>query len=157
MCDAVLEHLNEATVVIKAAAVSDFRPQTVSATKLRRAGTMLLELEPTEDIVAKAVQKRRPGTLVIAFAAETENTESNARAKLLRKGADAIVANDVSREGVGFESQRNAGVWIDGTNTVALPESSKREMADSILNEISILRAAGSPGGRNVSASAVTY
>lgn len=142
MCDAVLEHLNEATVVIKAAAVSDFRPQTVSATKLRRAGTMLLELEPTEDIVAKVVRKRRPGTLVIAFAAETENTESNARAKLLRKGADAIVANDVSRDGVGFESPRNAGIWIDSQKAVALPESSKREMADRILSEISILRAA---------------
>lgn len=140
MCEAVIEHLDEATIVIKAAAVSDFRPQAVSATKLRRAGTMLLELEPTEDIVAKVVQKRRPGTLVIAFAAETENTESNARAKLLRKGADAIVANDVSRDDLGFESERNAGIWIDGRNTVALLESSKREMADRILSEISALR-----------------
>jgi phosphopantothenoylcysteine decarboxylase/phosphopantothenate--cysteine ligase len=144
MCEAVLQHLNEATIVIKAAAVSDFRPQTVSATKLHRVGTMLLELEPTEDIVAKVVQKRRPGTLVVAFAAETENTESNARAKLLRKGADAIVANDVSREGVGFESPRNAGIWIDSQKAVALPESSKREMADRILSEISILRVTSS-------------
>lgn len=144
MCEAVLQHLHEATVVIKAAAVSDFRPQTVSAAKLRRAGTMLLELEPTEDIVATVVQKRRPGTLVVAFAAETENIELNARAKLLRKGADAIVANDVSRDGVGFESPRNAGIWIDSKKAVALPESSKREMADRILSEISALRAASS-------------
>ena len=137
---AVLDRLPEATVVIKAAAVSDFRAQAVSPSKLRRAGTLLLELEPNEDIVAKVVEKRRQGTLVIAFAAETEDTESNARAKLIRKGADAIVANDVSQDGLGFESSRNAGIWIDGERVVELAESSKREMADRILDEVSILR-----------------
>jgi phosphopantothenoylcysteine decarboxylase/phosphopantothenate--cysteine ligase len=101
---------------------------------------MLLELEPTEDIVAKVVETRRQGTLVIAFAAETESVETNARAKLLRKGADAIVANDVCRNGVGFESSRNAGIWIDRERVVELPESSKREMADRILDEISVLK-----------------
>jgi phosphopantothenoylcysteine decarboxylase/phosphopantothenate--cysteine ligase len=144
MCRAVLDHLAEATVVIKAAAVSDFRAQAISPTKIRRTGTMLLELEPTEDIVAKVVEQRRRGTLVIAFAAETGDTEANARAKLFRKGADAIVANDISREGLGFESSRNAGIWIDAERTIELPESSKREMADRILDEISALRTATS-------------
>jgi phosphopantothenoylcysteine decarboxylase/phosphopantothenate--cysteine ligase len=140
MCEAVLHHLHQATVVIKAAAVSDFRVQAISPSKLRRTGTMLLELHPTEDIVARVVERRRQGTLVIAFAAETEDIETNARAKLLRKGADAIVANDVSRDGLGFESSRNAGIWIDAERTIEFPESSKREMADRILNEISKLR-----------------
>jgi phosphopantothenoylcysteine decarboxylase/phosphopantothenate--cysteine ligase len=140
MHEAVMHHLHQATVVIKAAAVSDFRPQAVSPSKVRRTGTLLLELQPTEDIVAKVVERRRQGTLVIAFAAETEDVEINARAKLLRKGVDAIVANDVSREGLGFESSRNAGIWIDAEKTVELLESSKREMADRILNETSELR-----------------
>jgi phosphopantothenoylcysteine decarboxylase/phosphopantothenate--cysteine ligase len=140
MCEAVLDHLPDATVVIKAAAVSDFRAQTISPSKLRRTGTLLLELQPNEDIIAKVVEKRRQGTLVIAFAAETEDIESNARAKLIRKGADAIVANDVSRDGLGFESSRNAGVWIDDKRVVEFAESSKREMADRILDEIAVLR-----------------
>jgi phosphopantothenoylcysteine decarboxylase/phosphopantothenate--cysteine ligase len=140
MYEAVVHHLPQATVVIKAAAVSDFRPQAVSPSKLRRTGTMLLELQPTEDIVAKVVERRCRGTLVIAFAAETENIEANAGAKLLRKGVDAIVANDVSRNGLGFESLRNAGIWIDAERTIELPESSKKEMADRILTEISGLR-----------------
>lgn len=140
MCESTLHHLDQATVVIKAAAVSDFRPHTVSPSKLRRTGTMLLELEPTEDIVSKIVEARRPGTLVIAFAAETEDTETNGREKLIRKGADAIVANDVSRNGLGFESSRNAGIWIDSERTIDLPEVSKREMADKILDQIAVLR-----------------
>jgi phosphopantothenoylcysteine decarboxylase/phosphopantothenate--cysteine ligase len=144
MCEAVLHHLHQATVVIKAAAVSDFRVQAISPSKLRRTGTMLLELHPTEDIVARVVERRRQGTLVIAFAAETEDIETNARAKLLRKGADAIVANDVSQDGVGFESSRNAGIWIDAERTIEFPESSKREMADRILSEISELRLSSS-------------
>ena len=80
-----------------------------------------MELLPTEDIVAKVVEKRREDTLVIAFAAETEDIESNARAKLLRKGADAIVANDVSASGLGFESERNAGLFITEESTVVSP------------------------------------
>lgn len=140
MSNAVLHHLHQATVVIKAAAVSDFRVQTISQSKLRRTDRLHLDLQPTEDIVANVVNRRRPGTLVIAFAAETEDTEANARAKLVRKGVDAIVANDVSIDGLGFESTRNAGIWIDAERTVEFPESSKREMADRILNKISELR-----------------
>lgn len=144
MCEAVLHHLPAATVVIKAAAVSDYRVQAISPTKLRRAGRMQLELEPTEDIVAKIVQHRRGGTLVVAFAAETQDVEVNARAKLIRKGADAIVANDVSSDGLGFESTQNTGTWIDSDKTVDLPKSSKRQMADRILDEVSNLRTKGS-------------
>jgi phosphopantothenoylcysteine decarboxylase/phosphopantothenate--cysteine ligase len=101
---------------------------------------MTLELLPTEDIVAKVVAARREETLVIAFAAETEDIEANARAKLLRKGADALVVNDVSVPGIGFDSDRNAGLFITEGSTVSLPESSKREMAGRILDQVKSLR-----------------
>jgi phosphopantothenoylcysteine decarboxylase/phosphopantothenate--cysteine ligase len=147
MSAAVLEHLHRSTIVIKAAAVSDYRVATPSSSKLRRSGPITLELLPTEDIVAKVVANRRDNTLVIAFAAETEDTEANAQAKLLRKGADAIVANDVSAIGLGFESDRNAGLFITEGSTISLPESSKREMARRIFDHVRSLRlsvAAGS-------------
>jgi phosphopantothenoylcysteine decarboxylase/phosphopantothenate--cysteine ligase len=140
MSAAVLEHLRVSTVVIKAAAVADYRVAAPSAAKIRRSGPITLELLPTEDIVAKVAAERREDTLVIAFAAETENIEANARAKLLRKGADAIVVNDVSAPGIGFESDRNAGLFITEGSTVSLPESSKRDMARLILDEVKSLR-----------------
>ena len=140
MSAAVFEHLRISTVVIKAAAVADYRVATPSVAKIRRSGPITLELLPTEDIVAKVAAERREDTLVIAFAAETENIEANARAKLLRKGADAIVVNDVSAPGIGFESDRNAGLFITEESTVSLPESSKRDMARRILDEVKSLR-----------------
>lgn len=140
MAAAVLDHLAEATVVIKAAAVSDYRVRSVSSSKLRREGPRILELEPTEDIVAKVVAERRNGTLVIAFAAEIEDHETNAREKLLRKGADAIVVNDVSKNATGFESDRNAGTFLTADTRVTLPESTKRIMARRVLDEILTLR-----------------
>ena len=103
MREAVLERMTEATLVIKAAAVADYRPVTVSEQKLKRTGPLTLELAPTEDILAEVVRRRRPGQLIVGFAAETENRMENGRAKLLAKGADAIVVNDVSGEGVGFD------------------------------------------------------
>jgi phosphopantothenoylcysteine decarboxylase/phosphopantothenate--cysteine ligase len=150
MCSAVLDQLAQATVVIKAAAVADYRPRSIAQSKMRRSGPITLELLPTEDIVAKVVAQRCKGTLVIAFAAETEDLENNARAKLLRKGADAIVANDVSGAELGFESDRNAGLFITEDSTVNLPEGSKREMASRILDEVRALRTRESTiAGRN--------
>ena len=140
MSAAVFEQLHTSTIVIKAAAVADYCVAAPSLSKLRRSGPITLELLPTEDIVAKVVAKRRENTLVIAFAAETEDIETNARAKLLRKGADAIVVNDVSATGVGFESDRNAGLFITEESTTSLPESSKRDMAERILDQVRLLR-----------------
>jgi phosphopantothenoylcysteine decarboxylase / phosphopantothenate---cysteine ligase len=140
MSAAVLEHLHQSTIVIKAAAVADYRVATPSLSKIRRSGPITLDLLPTEDIVAKVVAKRRPNTLVIAFAAEIEDIEANARAKLRRKGVDAIVANDVGIPGIGFESDRNAGLFITEESTISLPESSKRDMAARILDQIKSLR-----------------
>jgi phosphopantothenoylcysteine decarboxylase/phosphopantothenate--cysteine ligase len=136
----VLERLNEATLVIKAAAVADYRPVNVSEQKLKRTGPMMLELAPTEDILAEVVRRRRPGQLIVGFAAETENRMENGRAKLLRKGADAIVVNDVSGDGVGIDADMNAATFLTLSTAIELPEMPKRKLADRILDEILSLR-----------------
>jgi len=137
---AVLERMIEATMIIKSAAVADYRPVTVSEQKLKRSGPMTLELAPTEDILAEVTRQRRPGQLIIGFAAETQNTMENGRAKLLRKGADAIVVNDVSAEGVGIDADRNAATFLTASTSIELPEMTKRKLADRILDEIVALR-----------------
>jgi phosphopantothenoylcysteine decarboxylase / phosphopantothenate---cysteine ligase len=140
MRKAVLELMVEATMIIKAAAVADYRPVNVSEQKLKRSGPLTLELAPTEDILAEVTKQRRPGQLIVGFAAETQNTMENGRAKLLRKGADAIVVNDVSGEGVGIDSDRNAATFLTSSKSIELPEMTKRKLADRILDEISALR-----------------
>jgi phosphopantothenoylcysteine decarboxylase/phosphopantothenate--cysteine ligase len=139
---AVMEHLPQATVVVKAAAVADFRMSSAATQKLRREGHLHLDLEPTEDIVRGVVEAHRPGMLVIAFAAEMDANVEHARAKLALKGADAIVLNDVSRPGIGFDSDRNAAAFITADRAIDIPEMSKRDMADRILDQILQLRAA---------------
>ena len=137
---AVLDRMKEATLVIKAAAVADYRPVIVSEHKLKRTGPLTVELAPTEDILAEVVRRRRPGQLIIGFAAETENRMENGRAKLLRKGADAIVVNDVTAEGVGIEADTNAATFLTRTTSVELPEMPKRQLADRIFDEVLTLR-----------------
>ncbi len=140
MREAVLERMAEATLVIKAAAVADYRPVNFSGQKLKRSGPITLELAPTEDILAEVVRRRRPGQLIVGFAAETENSMENGRAKLLRKGVDAIVVNDVSAEGVGIDADVNAATFLTSTTAIELPEMPKRKLADRILDEILTLR-----------------
>jgi phosphopantothenoylcysteine decarboxylase / phosphopantothenate---cysteine ligase len=137
---AVLSRMPEATLVIKSAAVADYRPSNVADQKLKRTGPMTIEFLPTEDILAEVVRQRRPGQLIVGFAAETENSLENGRAKLLRKGVDAIVVNDVSREGVGFDSDLNGATFLTATTALDLPEMSKRKLADRILDEVVGLR-----------------
>ena len=139
MREAVLDRMKEATLVIKAAAVADYRPVIVSDQKLKRTGPLTLELAPTEDILAEAVRHRRPGQLIIGFAAETENRMENGRAKLLRKGADAIVVNAVG-EGIGIDAELNAATFLTRNTSIEMPEMSKRKLADRILDEILTLR-----------------
>lgn len=133
---AVLRRLPEATMVIKSAAVADYRARIVAESKMRRSGPVTLELEATEDILREVVEQRNPGTLVVGFAAETENALQHGRGKLERKGVDAIVVNDVSREGTGFDSDRNAATFLTADTAIDLPEMTKREMADRILDEV---------------------
>jgi phosphopantothenoylcysteine decarboxylase/phosphopantothenate--cysteine ligase len=140
MRDAVLERIPEVTLVIKAAAVADYRPVNVATQKLKRTGPMTLELAPTEDILAEVVRRRRPGQLIVGFAAETEDRIENGRAKLLRKGADAIVVNDVSGVATGIDSDLNAATFLTNSTSIELHEMPKRKLADRILDEILSLR-----------------
>jgi phosphopantothenoylcysteine decarboxylase/phosphopantothenate--cysteine ligase len=146
MHSAVLARLPQATIVIKAAAVSDFRPAAVAPQKLKRSGPLTLSLEPTEDIAQSVAAHRNPGTLLIAFAAETpidaQDLIDKAREKLERKGADAIVANDVSQPGLGFDSERNAAIFITPTRETVFPAQSKLGLAHRILDEVAHLRTA---------------
>jgi phosphopantothenoylcysteine decarboxylase / phosphopantothenate---cysteine ligase len=140
MRQAVMSWMDQATIVIKSAAVADYRPRVQAGQKLRRSGPLTLELEPTGDILREVVEQRRPGMLVIGFAAETDDALAHGREKLLRKGADAIVLNDVSRQGVGFDSDRNAVTFLTRDRAIEMPEMTKRELADHLLDEIAALR-----------------
>jgi phosphopantothenoylcysteine decarboxylase/phosphopantothenate--cysteine ligase len=107
---------------------------------------LTIQLEPTEDILAEVGRRRAAGTILIAFAAETdsENAVENGREKLLRKGADAIVVNDVSLPGLGFDSESNAATLLTKEGEVALPPMSKLALAGRILDAVTQLRAAAS-------------
>ena len=139
MLAAVLKLLPQSTIVIKTAAVADFRPKMAAGQKIKRKGAMTLELEPTADILAE-VARRKTSQLVVGFAAETENVLENARKKLASKSLDAIVVNDVSREGVGFDSDRNAVTIISHDDVVEVPETSKWEVAHRVLDQVVKLR-----------------
>jgi phosphopantothenoylcysteine decarboxylase/phosphopantothenate--cysteine ligase len=139
MRDAVLKLLPQATIVIKTAAVSDYRPKAAAGQKLKRTGPMVLELEPTSDILAELAGKKT-NQLIIGFAAETENVLENARKKLARKSLDAIIVNDVSREGVGFDSDRNAVTILTQDDVVEVPETTKWEVAQRVLDQVVKLR-----------------
>jgi phosphopantothenoylcysteine decarboxylase / phosphopantothenate---cysteine ligase len=136
---AVLKLLPESTVVIKTAAVADFRPKAPSAQKIKRKGPTTLELEPTTDILAE-LGRKKTSQIIIGFAAETENALENARKKLAAKSLDAIVVNDVSRAGIGFDSDRNAVTIITHDEVVEVPETSKWEVAQRVLDQAVKLR-----------------
>jgi phosphopantothenoylcysteine decarboxylase/phosphopantothenate--cysteine ligase len=139
MRDAVLELLPQASIVIKTAAVSDYRPKSPAEQKIKHKGPMTLELEATPDIL-KDIMCKKAGQTVIGFAAETENVLEHTRQKLVSKSLDAIVVNDVSREGVGFDSDRNAVTIITRDHVAEVPETTKWEVAQRVLDEIVHLR-----------------
>ena len=139
MRDAVLKLLPQSTIVIKTAAVSDYRPKTVSDQKIKRKSPLSLELEATPDIL-KELSLKKGSQIIVGFAAETENVLENARQKLVSKNLDAIVVNDVSREGIGFDSDRNAVTIISRDEVIEVPETTKREVARHVLNQVVRLR-----------------
>jgi phosphopantothenoylcysteine decarboxylase/phosphopantothenate--cysteine ligase len=100
---------------------------------------MTLELEATPDILNE-LASRKSGQLVVGFAAETENVLENGRQKLLAKSLDAIVVNDVSHEGVGFDSDRNAATIITRDEVAEVPETTKSKVAQRVLDQIVRLR-----------------
>jgi len=132
MREAVLRELPNATIVIKAAAVADYRAKNASKQKIKRKGPLMLELERTADIAAE-IGSRRKGQILIGFAAETENALEHARKKLESKSLDAIVLNDVSKPGIGFDSDANAVTILTRDQQIEVPQASKLEVAERIL------------------------
>jgi phosphopantothenoylcysteine decarboxylase/phosphopantothenate--cysteine ligase len=140
---AVDRHASQATVVIAAAAVSDYRPAEASPSKLKKTeGPLRLEMIRTPDIL-KALGEAKGGRLLVGFAAETEDLLANATKKLAAKNLDLIVANDVTAAGAGFGGRTNAVVLLrrDGQRR-DVPLASKREVAERILDEVVALRTA---------------
>ena len=142
MADHVYRHLPEATAVIMTAAVSDFRPAQVVSGKIKKQdGPPLVNLEPTEDILAEISRRRRPGQLVVGFAAETDRVVENAASKLREKGLDLIVANDLTQKDAGFEVDTNiVTLLFPGGKSAQLPKMSKLEVANRILDEVVRMR-----------------
>ena len=149
MRQAVHDRADSADIVVMAAAVADFRPIAAADTKLKKAqGIPEIRLEPTEDILAELGAAKRPGQTLVGFAAETTDVAANAQAKLARKGADLLVANDVSAPAVGFEHDTNAVVIYGAAGVVDTVElASKAVVADRILDSVVSFRllSAGSP------------
>jgi phosphopantothenoylcysteine decarboxylase/phosphopantothenate--cysteine ligase len=140
--DAMMSRLDEATVVIKAAAVADYTVKDPAREKIKRgSGPMILELDPTADIVAD-IARHRASTrqIVVGFAAETTNVLENGRRKLTGKGLNAIVVNDVSRPEIGFDSDKNAVTIITPDEEISVPEKSKLEVAHRILDTVLRIR-----------------
>ncbi|MGA8220447.1 MAG: bifunctional phosphopantothenoylcysteine decarboxylase/phosphopantothenate--cysteine ligase CoaBC [Candidatus Acidiferrales bacterium] len=145
MCRAVREHAAEASVVIMAAAVADYRPAAAQEKKIKRGeGSFTLELEPTPDILAELGRERTGGDarrVLVGFAAETDGVAENARQKLARKGADMIVANDVTQEGAGFDSDTNiVTLFVRDGREIPLPKMNKLEVANHILDRVLEIR-----------------
>jgi phosphopantothenoylcysteine decarboxylase/phosphopantothenate--cysteine ligase len=130
-------------VLLMAAAPADFRPESPAETKIKRRGSGLdLHLEPTEDILASLAAQRTEGQTIVGFAAEHGvGGPGRARDKLVRKGADLIVLNDVSDPEIGFESERNAVTLIDQDSERELEIDSKEAIAEAILDRVDELRA----------------
>jgi phosphopantothenoylcysteine decarboxylase/phosphopantothenate--cysteine ligase len=142
LADALAREFQSSDVLVMAAAPADFRPKQAAGEKIHREGTsgLELDLEPTEDILAALAGRRRQGQTIVGFAAETEAGVDRAREKLTRKGADAIVLNDVSRAEIGFESQENEVVIVEREGEHHVPLASKEQVADAILDRIDALR-----------------
>jgi phosphopantothenoylcysteine decarboxylase/phosphopantothenate--cysteine ligase len=135
---AVEEHAEQADIVVMAAAVADFRPVSAAARKLKKdAGPPEIVLEPTPDILAGLGERKRPGQVLVGFAAETDDVVASASSKLARKRLDLIVANDVGAPGVGFAHDTNAVTLItaDGAHR-SVPLTDKRSVARAVLDTV---------------------
>jgi len=144
MFEAVKAKLGSATVFIGAAAVADYAPANASGAKIKKDGRefMILELKKTSDILAEVSKNRTKGMLVVGFAAETNDVVGYARSKMKKKRLDMVVANDITKEGAGFNTDTNIATLIMRSGEVDLPLMPKSEMAERILDEVVELRKA---------------
>lgn len=134
---AVLERAQGCSVVIKAAAVADYRPVARRAKKIKRGeGHVSLELEPTADILLE-LSRQKSNCVLVGFAAETDRVAENAREKLAAKGLDMVVANDVTQEGAGFDSDTNiVSIFTRDGREITLPKLAKLDVAHRVLDEV---------------------
>jgi len=141
MFEKVMEHLEKSTVIIKAAAVADYRPAVRSRGKIKKTkGPLILELERNPDIIAE-VGKRKGDRILVGFAMESENLVENAAAKMKAKGMDFIVANDLNEEGAGFQHDTNkVRIIMNDGSIESLPLMDKLEVAHAILDRVKKLR-----------------
>jgi len=141
MFEKVMEHLERSTVIIKAAAVADYRPAVRSRGKIKKTkGPLILELERNPDIIAE-VGKRKGDRILVGFAMESENLVENAAAKMKAKGMDFIVANDLNEEGAGFQHDTNkVRIIMNDGSIESLPLMDKLEVAHAILDRVKKLR-----------------
>lgn len=137
MAQAVKERAKEQDIIIKAAAVADYRPVVVAEEKMKKKdGDMTIPLERTEDILAYLGSHRRPGQFLCGFSMETEHMLENSRAKLEKKNIDMIVANNLKQAGAGFGTDTNVVTLLTKTDTRELPLMKKEEVADELLSHI---------------------
>jgi len=142
MREAVLQHAPGASIVIKAAAVADWRPKQAANAKIKTKQDLTIELTPNPDILAE-IAGRRTGAFIVGFAAETNEVAANAKAKLKAKGIDLLVVNDVSQAGIGFDADDNEVLLLDRWGGErGLPRMSKAAVADAILSHVLAVRAA---------------
>jgi len=140
MGKSVLERLEQATVVIKAAAVADYRPAVCETTKIKkREGSMTVCLERNPDILSEVAQ-RKGGRILVGFSMESDHLIENARKKLLEKGMDFIVANDVTEPGAGFQVDTNVIHILDRNGVASFPRMDKRDAAGIILDRVKRIR-----------------
>ena len=137
MFGAVKRHIGRMDAAVFAAAVADYRPATISGQKIKKTGeTLTLELVRTPDILGSVRGDFGFTGTLVGFAAETQNLEANAREKLRRKGCDLVIANDVSKPGIGFDSDRHEVLLVFPDHAEALPEDEKHHLAPRLVREI---------------------
>jgi phosphopantothenoylcysteine decarboxylase/phosphopantothenate--cysteine ligase len=145
MLEAVLEEAQSADVIIKAAAVGDYKAASPSGQKMKRTGEKIsLELAENPDILAELAKKRKDGQILVGFAAETQDIIDNASKKLAKKGADLIAVNDVNAPGCGFGSDRNEVTVLDAKGILSRISGSKEEVAE-LLWDLALERRARLP------------
>ena len=137
MFDAVMQYAKDADIIIKAAAVADFTPETVADNKLKKKdSTVSIPFTHTKDILGTLGKNKRPGQFLCGFSMETENMLENSRKKLEKKNLDMIAANNLKEAGAGFAVETNVLTLITRDNELALPLMSKDAAADALLDEI---------------------
>ena len=137
MFEAVTEISNEQDIIIKAAAVADYRPAVVSSEKVKKKeGQMSIELERTDDILKYLGENKREGQFLCGFSMETQNMISNSRAKLEKKNLDMVAANNVKEAGAGFQGDTNVLTLITQKEETSLPLMSKEDAANKLLDKI---------------------